>query len=101
MLRITVALNADEMWMRLEGRLIGPWVEELRRAWISTHSSAARQPVQVDLSGVTFVCAEGKELLARMAREGAVLHATDVVNQAMIAEMRPLRQAPAAEPRRP
>ena len=49
--------------MKLEGRMIGPWVEESRQAWRNLSSSLSRRKLSIDLCGVTFVDEEGLELL--------------------------------------
>lgn len=53
--------------IRLEGRLIGPWVAELKRTWLAENM----KPLMVDMRGVTAVDQSGKQLLARMAGRGA------------------------------
>ena len=60
MLKITTVTDAQSTTLRLEGRLAGPWVEELQRCWVSTVSAKTRHPFSVDLSAVTYVDAEGK-----------------------------------------
>lgn len=75
MLRVTVCDDSDSVVLKLEGRLAGPWVEEVEKAWkLVTHSSKGEH-LCVDLCGVTFVNAEGKKLLARMHKAGADLSA--------------------------
>jgi hypothetical protein len=59
--------------LKLEGRVTGPWVEELRRAWISSTKVAGGEPINVELSGVSFVDAKGRDLLLRMQRESVDL----------------------------
>ena len=62
------------MIFRLEGRLTGLWVEELKNCW--QQSAAAAQPVtMVVLDEVTFIDEAGKELLADMHRQGVELTA--------------------------
>jgi hypothetical protein len=62
-LRITVQQSTQEVTIKLEGRVAGPWVEELHRTWISLAPSLGSKPVCVDLCGVTFVDVAGKHLL--------------------------------------
>ncbi len=70
MLRITLSTHRSPHLI-LEGRLIGPWVAELRAA-VSTARSAAGS-VKLDLSGIHFVDNEGLMLLRRLAEEGVAL----------------------------
>ncbi len=72
MLRITpIATNTGEPCLRLEGRLIGPWVEELERAVEATQSLP--RGLHLDLSRVQFVDAQGVALLQRLQDHGVVL----------------------------
>jgi len=49
--------------MKLEGKLIGPWVTECRRAWLDLNPSLVRKKLTVDLCGVTFADDSGVALL--------------------------------------
>lgn len=72
MLKITSEQTGDSARLTLEGSLSGPWVTELERAWQTLRQSGLFAPV-VELVGITFISEDGKALLARMWREGAVL----------------------------
>jgi ABC-type transporter Mla MlaB component len=71
MLRITPQTNANAaagVCFVLEGRLVGPWVAELRKA-----ARSVEGPLRLDLAGVHFVDAEGLALLRRLRKAGATL----------------------------
>ncbi len=57
--------------LRLEGRVIGPWVEELRRS--CEEALASSTAVALDLSGVSFIDRPGIPLLQRLRDRGVVL----------------------------
>ena len=79
MLRISTYETADVTTMILEGRVIGPWVDEVRRAYHDT--LAARRPVVLDLAGVTFVDGAGIVLLREIAsRQTALANCTPFVS---------------------
>ncbi len=68
MLRITAQENSGtRVCLWLEGRLIGPWVEELEAA-----VRAISLAVSLDLSGIHFVDARGLRLLHRLVGEGVI-----------------------------
>ena len=73
MLRITPTEAPNAIGLMLEGKLQGPWVEVLRETWKETLGRDGRGQVRVDLGGVRFVDAEGRELLRRMHAHGARL----------------------------
>jgi len=86
MLKITIHPGAEAMRLTLEGRLAGPWVEELDRCW--TKVAGSRQsPVVVDLSGVSFIDAEGKALLTKMWQQGAKFHAVGCLTRCIVDEI--------------
>src|ERR1035438_5248819 len=87
MLKITVEKNTRSTMVRVEGRLVGPWVDELARAWRSVAPDASDGRVAVDLSDVTFVGEEGKALLETMYAEGAKLKASGCVTRRLVDEI--------------
>lgn len=72
MLKITTETTEEGMAIKLEGRLAGVWLGEVEQAWRTLAGDSSRQPVLVDLCGVTFIDADGKKLLRWMCGEGAV-----------------------------
>jgi hypothetical protein len=76
MLKITTHRSDDSTRITLEGRLVGPWIEELQRCWREAEQTAAGRRLIVDLTGVTFVEQEGKALLTRIYQAGAELIAS-------------------------
>ena len=66
MLRITITEESESAIMRLEGKLVGPWVEELRQCWHKILRQVKGRAVIADLGEVTFVDAPGKKLLQEM-----------------------------------
>ena len=86
MLKITVHPEGQSTTLLLEGRLAGPWVEELDRCWrqISTDQEAR---VVVDLHNVTFVDAAGKGMLRQMRKHGAELRASGCLMRCIVEEI--------------
>jgi ABC-type transporter Mla MlaB component len=87
MLRITTHSTVDSLTFQLEGRLVGPWVAELRDCWRRTASDGKRA-VHIDLRAVTYVDAAGEALLADLYRQGADLFAIDCQMKAVVAEIK-------------
>ena len=71
---------------KLEGRLAGPWVEELKACWRRTTADPGSRAV-VDLTGVTFVDADGKALLTKMWQQGAELRAAGCLTRCIVDEI--------------
>jgi len=75
MLRIS-AEQRDGTWvLKLEGRLQGEWVGEVRRSWRHVRDAAPSAPIRVELADVQFVDVTGKVLLAEMHRVGVEITA--------------------------
>jgi anti-anti-sigma regulatory factor len=87
MLRITVHDNPQALTFQLEGRLAGPWLQELEECWPSTLARQRKPVLRVDLTGVTFIDAAGKACLAAIHRQGAEFIAADVLTKGIVAEI--------------
>lgn len=89
MLKITEqrGLEPDSLWLRLEGRLAGPWVGELSASCCQL-SARQQRCVMIDLTGVTFIDSDGKALLASLWRQGAELRASGCLTRCVVEEIR-------------
>ena len=87
MLKITTLIHAESTTLRLEGRLAGPWVQELERCWDSIVGTMTTHPLTVDLSAVTYVDSDGKDLLKKIHRQGAKLIASGCLTRCLVNEI--------------
>lgn len=73
MLRITVVESSEiAVTLRVEGRITGPWVEELRTA-CNVHTFPDDVQLSLDLSDISFADAAGIALLRELRNRGAGL----------------------------
>ena len=73
MLKITITETpTDRRWI-VQGRLVGPWVSELRTTWKRGHRSQDKRACIIDLNDVTFIDKSGERLLRAMCKKGAQL----------------------------
>jgi len=86
-LRITLQKSKQEMTIRLEGRIAGPWVDELRGTWLSLAPSLGHKQLRVDLCEVVFVDPKGKQLLTDIRRSGALFLADTAMTKALVEEI--------------
>jgi ABC-type transporter Mla MlaB component len=84
MLRITIAETLSEQRWTLEGRLVQPWVSELKSCWAQTETSRRERKCVVDLTGVTFIDKSGEKALTELCKEGAELVATGVYTRHVV-----------------
>ena len=87
MLKITTLTNPESTTFRLEGRLAGPWVQELERCWDSIVGKTTNHPLTVDLSAVTYVNSDGKDLLKKIHKQGAKLVASGCLTSCIVNEI--------------
>ena len=73
MLRVTVVESSrSAVTLRVEGRITGSFVEELRRA-CDAHSFAEEVQLSLDLADVSFADAAGIELLKELRMRVVIL----------------------------
>ena len=85
MLRITTEETEQSVVLLLEGKLSGPWVEELARAFSDSKSTAVGRPIIVDLRGMIRADAAGRDLLAELQTEGASLQNWSPLSSTLLA----------------
>jgi len=86
MLKVTTMSQNQTVTLKLEGKLAGPWVQEVTRVWDDTAQNG-RGGYVIDLRSVTFIDNPGRALLATMSRHGAQLIATDCLTRNIVDEI--------------
>jgi anti-anti-sigma regulatory factor len=84
MLRITIAETPTEQKWTVEGRLVHPWISELKSSWTRTETARRERKCVVDLSGVTFIDQSGEKVLAELCKQGAELVATGIYTRHVV-----------------
>lgn len=69
MLRITIHESGDAVQIKLEGRVTGPWAEELNRAWREAAPDLDSKKIFINLCGVTYADESGKQVLVEIFSE--------------------------------
>jgi hypothetical protein len=87
MLLITTETARFERTLRLEGRLAGPWIDELARTWGEVHAVRGAGLIRVDLDGVTYVSPSGKSFLRRIHREYTAEDALAQGDESLVADL--------------
>lgn len=85
MIRITAQHDQAATRLFLEGKLCGACVNELAKCW--QESSTGETALLVDLTNISFVDEQGKELLAAMHAKGTKLLSTSLMTKCLIAEI--------------
>jgi len=90
MLRITRQEELDRIVLRVEGKLVQPWIQELESCWrtcLQQTGADTTKPLVLDLKSVTFIGVEGKELLDRIYRSGAKLVTSGTLMNSVVEDL--------------
>jgi len=86
MLRITIDQEADAVALRLEGKLIGAWVQEVRNVWSRVRTTRPER-VSVSLTEISSVDALGRRLLLEIHSAGGVLTGSGLLAKSLIKDV--------------
>jgi hypothetical protein len=100
MLKISVIDRRTERRLVLEGKLIAPWVAELRTAWHAANGQVEGPSLVVDLRNVTVISQEGENALLELMSEGAKFRCSGVLIRHLVHELARRRKRNASEPLR-
>lgn len=88
MLRIHAEDTLESTTLRLEGKLIHPWSDELVEAWMKLRARGiTTTDIQIDLDAVSFVDERGRSALMALWRSGCKLHGSGPFISALIEEI--------------
>ena len=74
MLKITAMDRGDQRTLVLEGKLVDPWVTELKNSWAEVQRAGDPRTVVIDLKDVTVISQNGENLLFQMMNAGATFN---------------------------
>jgi ABC-type transporter Mla MlaB component len=87
MMRITRQQDGETITLKIEGRLAGEWVDEMKRCWDEVKTAARQRVIRIDLTDVTFIDLAGRELLAQIFASGAIAGAANVMIKAVLEQL--------------
>ena len=87
MLKISIIDSLDEQKLVVQGRLIEPWVSELRTIWQNTRGDLRDRKCVVDLQDTTVIDPSGMCVLEMMHKAGARLITKGVLNKYFLKSM--------------
>lgn len=88
MLRITFDNGPHAATLRLEGKVAGPWVDELERTWYDVAGEKPKKPLVVDLSEVSYIDTEGAKMLGYMLEQGAELRDARLLTKLIVDKLK-------------
>lgn len=87
MLKISTVETQVERRLVVEGKLIQPWVGELRKSWRVAGADLNGRKLVVDLTHATVIGPEGEEALLGLMQEGARFFGCGVLTKHMLKAM--------------
>ena len=71
MLRISLVESPSQRVLVLEGRLIAPWIAELKTVWSRAKTKLYGRELVIDMAHVIVISQEAENTLLQMMNEGA------------------------------
>ena len=87
MLRITTRNIAGDVGLFIEGKLAGPCVGELEKCWRRAVAGEVPLPSLIDLTDVSYIDTNDKQLLTQMHEHGIKLVANGLMSKFFIDEI--------------
>lgn len=83
LLKISIQDDSKTAILKLEGKLVGPWVEELNRVWCPLEPLLKKKKLRLDLCGLMFVDKNGIKALRNIShlRKTEILADTPLTRQ--------------------
>jgi hypothetical protein len=98
MFKDSVIDSRTERRLVLEGKLIAPWVAELRTACKAANGELEGRALVVDLRNVTIISQEGENALLELMSEGAKFRCSGVLTKHVIQQLARRRKKNSSEP---
>src|SRR5690242_2830594 len=87
MLRISTIDTRSERRLVVEGKLIEPWIAELKKSWETANEDLEGRKLVVDLSNAIVISREGEEALFELMNEGARFSCCGVLTKYVLKKM--------------
>jgi hypothetical protein len=88
MLKISVVDGRNRCRLVLEGRLVAPWVDELRTAWNRAKAEFDGRELVIDMENVMVVSQEAENTLLQMMNEGARFRCSGVLTKHVLHQLK-------------
>jgi len=87
MLKISIIENEARRQLVLEGKLIAPWTDELKRVCQGATKDLNHCELVIDLRGLTVISADGEEALLDLMVHGAKFRGSDVFTKQLLKQL--------------
>jgi hypothetical protein len=87
MFRISTIDTQRERRLVVEGTLVLPWVEELRKTWSDAANALEGRSLIIDLSNATVISREGENAIFDLMKDGAKFSCSGVLTKHVLKEL--------------
>ena len=87
MFRISTVDTNRERRLVVEGTLVFPWVEELRRTWGDAGDTLEGRNLVIDLTNATMIDREGEAAIFELMQEGAKFRCSGVLTKHVLKQL--------------
>ncbi len=98
MLKISVVESRTQRRLVLEGRLIAPWVAELRTEWSRARAEFDGRELVIDMENVMVISQEAENTLLQMMNEGARFRCSGVLTKHVLQQLMRRRKKSPVQP---
>ena len=86
MLRISIIEGESKRRLVLEGKLVAPWIDEVRSAYENAKAVNGRELI-VDLRNLTIISTEGEGLLLELMKHGVRFQSSGVFAKEILRQL--------------
>lgn len=87
MFKISVIDGDTNRKLILEGKLVPPWTDELKRVFQNVIKDLNHRELVIDVRGLTVISAEGEEVLLGFMVHGARFRGSDVFTKEVLKQL--------------
>jgi hypothetical protein len=87
MIKISTIDTQSDRRLVVEGKLVSPWIGELRKTWRSAGEDLQGRRLVVDLSNTTVISHEGQDAILELMNEGAKFSCCGVLTKYVVKQL--------------
>jgi hypothetical protein len=87
MLKISIIDDHTQRRLIVEGKLVGPWVAELRGACENANTEVLDRKLVIDMRHVTAISQEGENVLFELIQQGVKFHCRGVFTKHVLKQI--------------
>jgi hypothetical protein len=87
MFRISTIESRSQRTLVAEGKLVGPWVAQLRTAWREASDGLEGRKLVINLSNLTLISDDGEDTILDLMKQGAKFSCCGVLNRHVLKEL--------------